>query len=86
MVHHDKLVLDVELLMKPLEECEERVGGGPSGITVEHLRPLLESGVSGEVTTQFARGQVPEEVLPAMRLGRMTAVQKFHGRVQGVDG
>ena len=57
-------------------------------MTVEHLRPLMESGVCtallGEVATQFARGQVPEEVLPAVRLGRMTALQKPDGGVRGI--
>ena len=55
-------------------------------MTVEHLRPLLESGVCGEVATQFAQGQVPEEVLPAVRLGKMTALQKPDGGVRGVVG
>ena len=87
MVPPDPLVLDIELMMKTLRSAKKRSAGGPPGMTVEHLRPLLESGVCtallGEVT-QFARGQVPEEVLPAVRLGRMTALQKQHGGVRSV--
>ena len=59
-------------------------------MTVEHLRPLLKSGfctaLLGEVATKFARGQVPEEVLPAMKLGRMTPLQKPDGGVWGIVG
>ena len=86
MVPPDPLVLNVELLMKTSRSAKKGSAGGPSGMTVEHLRPLLESGVCGEVATQFARGQVPEQVLFAVRLGRMTAVQKPDGGVQGVVG
>ena len=50
--------------------------------------PLLESGVCTalleEVASQFGRGQVPEEVLPAVRLGRMIALQKPDGGVRGI--
>ena len=85
MVPPDPLVLNIELLMKTLRSAKKGSAGGPSGMTVEHLRPLLESGVCGEVATQFARGQVPKEVLLlAVRLGRMTALQKPDGRVRGI--
>ena len=56
-------------------------------MTVEHMRPLLESGVCTALLGSrhpVARGQVPEEVLPAVRLGRMTAPQKPDGGVWGV--
>ena len=88
VVPPDPLVLDIELLMKTLRSAKKGSAGGPSGIIVEHLRPLLESGfctaLLGEVATQFARGQVPEEVLSAVRLGKMTAVQKPDGGVRGI--
>ena len=88
MVPPDPLVLDIELMMKTLRSAKKGSAKGPSGMTVEHLRPLLESGICtallGEVATQFARGQVPEEVLPSVRLGRMTALQKSDGGVRGI--
>ena len=75
-------------MMKTLRSVKKGSAGGPSGMTVEHARPLLESGACtallGEVATQFARGQIPEEVLPAVRLGRMTALQKPDGGVRGI--
>ena len=36
----------------------------------------------GEVATQFARGQIPDEILPGIRSGRMTTLQKPDGGVQ----
>ena len=88
MVPPDPLVLDIELMMKTLRSAKKGSAGVPSGMTVEHLRRLLESGVCtallGEVATQFARGQVPEQILPAVRLGKMTALQKPDGGVRGI--
>ena len=50
------------------------------------MRPLLEMGVCtallGEVATQFARGQIPDEILPGIRSSRMTPLQKPDGGVQ----
>ena len=87
LVPSDPLAL-VDLLLKTLRSAKKGSAGGSSGMTVEHLRPLLESGVCStlleEVATQFARGQVPEEVLPAVRLGKMTALQKPDGGVRGI--
>ena len=57
-------------------------------MTCEHLKPLLESAaccrLMGEVATQFARGQVPHEIITAMKMGRMTALQKPDGGVRGI--
>ena len=47
-------------MMKTLRSAKKGSAGGPSGMTVEHLRPLLESGVCtallGEVATQLTQG------------------------------
>ena len=57
----------------------EVVAGGPSG-TTKHLKLLLESQVCTELfveaATKLARGRVPPEVLPAIKVGRLTALQK----------
>ena len=57
-------------------------------MTTDHLRPLLES---VEDTTRFwrfsqdlARAEVPEEIVDAIRLGRLTALQKPNGGVRGI--
>ena len=51
----DLLVLDTELLMKTLRSAKQGSAGGLSGMTVEHLRPLLKSGVC----TQRCWGKSP---------------------------
>ena len=57
-------------------------------MTTEHLKILLDS-VSGsslleDVATLFARGQIPQDILTAVRVGRMTALQKPDGGVRGI--
>ena len=61
---------------------------GPSGMTSEHLRPLLSRPAdlhwlfrAGE---QLARGEAPEVAVEAIHMGRMTALQKPDGGVRGI--
>ena len=55
-------------------------------MTTEHLKILLDSAPGssslGDVTTLFARGQLPGDILTAVRVGRMTALQKPDGGVR----
>ena len=57
-------------------------------MTAEHLRVLLDSpsctSLLGEAASQLAQGNIPEEVVSAIRLGRMTALQKPDGGVRGI--
>ena len=52
--------LDLDLLTKNLRSARRRVAGGPSDMTTEHLKLLLESVVCaelfGEAATRLARG------------------------------
>ena len=61
---------------------------GPSGITAEHFKPMLETEVDSrhlyEVAVGFARGEAPQEVVNALKMGRMTALQKDDGGVRGI--
>ena len=54
----------------------------------DHLKVLLEGPGSStlfcEAATQLARATVPLEVVEAMRLGRITALQKPDGGVHGI--
>ena len=66
----------------------EGAAPGPSGMTVEHLHPLLDhSGdlrlfiAAGEV---LARGQMLELIQTAVKLGRMTVLSKADGGVRGI--
>ena len=49
---------------------------------------MLESGVDNQhlcdVASGFARGEVPPEVVDALRMGRITALQKDNGGVRGI--
>ena len=61
---------------------------GPSGMTAYHLRPLLESEHDTMRFWRFAqdlaRACAPDEVVNAIRLGRLTALQKPNGVVRGI--
>ena len=80
--------LDRDMFAKNLRVSRRGAAGGPSGMTTDHLRPLLES---VEDTTRFwrfsqdlARAEVPKEIVDVIRLGRLTALQKPNGSVRGI--
>ena len=80
--------LDQDMFAKNLRVARRGAAGGPSGMMTDHLRPLLES---VEDTTRFwrfsqdlARAEVPEEIVDAIRLGRLRALQKPNGGVRGI--
>ena len=81
-------VLDHEIFAKNLRVARRGAAGGPSGMTSDHLRPLLES---EEETMRFwrfaqdlARAIVSDDVVDAIRLGRLTALRKPNGGVRGI--
>ena len=57
-------------------------------MTSEHLRVILDSENDSDAFTAFARtlavGDVPHEIMKAIRLGRMTALRKPDGGVRGI--
>ena len=57
-------------------------------MTSDHLFPVLESDVDSElfiqVSSLLAVVNVPEEIIEAIRLGRMTALSKPDGGVRGI--
>ena len=57
-------------------------------MTAQHLRPLLDSSRDSdllwELGQSFARADVPTEILPLTRLGRITALQKPSGGIRGI--
>ena len=60
---------------------------GPSGMTSDHLFPLLESDHDSDLFCQvglLATGNIPKEVLEGLRLGRLTALCKPDGGVRGI--
>ena len=78
--------LDQALLLKNFKSARRGAAAGPSGMTTEHLRPLLDSEEDCEkfwfFCQAFAQARVPDEVLSAVRMGRITALQKPSGGIR----
>ena len=57
-------------------------------MTAKHLRPLLDSArdseLSWDLAQSFSSGEVPAEILPLLRLGRITALRKPSGGIRGI--
>ena len=57
-------------------------------MTAEHVRPVLDSERDAEsfwrMCEEFAGAGTPDEVVQALRMGRMTALQKSSGGVRGI--
>ena len=71
-----------------LRKARRGAAPGPSGMTSDHLFLVLESDVESDLFVQvsslLAVGNVPEEIIEAIRLGRMTALSKPDGGVRGI--
>ena len=82
--------LEQDRLLKNLRSARRGAAGGPSGMTADHVRPLLDSERDAEsfcrMCEEFARAQVSDEVVQALRMGRMTALQKSSGGIRGIVG
>ena len=80
--------LDRDRFLQVLRTARKGAAGGVSGMTAEHLRPMLESPVDSELlfhlASDLAEASIPEEVLQVIRLGRMTAFRKASGGVRGI--
>ena len=71
--------LDQQLFGRTLRSSRRGPAGGPSGMTTEHLRPLL-SDCTGmrllfHLGENLARGHVPEAAVSMVRAGRMAALK-----------
>ena len=80
--------LDWDRFCSNVRTARRGVAGGPSGMTAEHLRPLLENDHDVASLCQFAQiiawGEVRDLLEPAVRLGRITALQKPDDGVKGI--
>ena len=80
--------LDAGEFLVCLRTARRGASAGPSGITADHLFPVLESDRDSallvQVALKLARGDVPEEVIDSIRLGRLTALNKPDGGVRGI--
>ena len=80
--------LDQQMFGRNLRSSKRGAAGGPSGMTTEHLRPLLSDGrgmrMLFHLGENLARGHVPEMAVSMVRAGRMTALRKPDGGVRGI--
>ena len=81
-------MLDHNMLTKNLKCARLGTACGPSRMTTEHLKPLLDNfrdtKLFCQVGEHLAQGKIPRDVLETVRMGRMTALQKTNGRVCGI--
>ena len=75
--------LDRDWFLVSLRTARKGAAGGPSGMTAEHLRVLLrnerDSDLLHEMASDVVRADISDEVLEAIRIGRMVALQKLGG-------
>ena len=76
------------LLLANLRTARRGSAAGPSGMTNEHLRLMLDDpcdlGLLHQVALRFANAAVPAPVLAAARLGRIVALRKPTGRLRAL--
>ena len=80
--------LDFDRFARNIRSARRKAAGEPSGMTAEHLRPLLENDRDIAKLRDFAsimaREDVPDRIDPAVQLGRITALQKPGGGERGI--
>ena len=78
--------LDKDEFLHCLRTARRGAAGGPTGMRTEHLRPLNDADCNmfHEVAESFAQASIPEEILAALRVEQMTALQKPNGGVRGI--
>ena len=83
----EALQLDGEDFLTCLRTARKGAAAFPSGETADHLFTILESEVDSELLVQnaskLAVGDVPDEVIDGIRVGRLTALAKPDGGVRG---
>ena len=82
------LHLNQAKLVANLRRARRGAAAGPSGTTTEHLRVLLDDEESAQLLYDAAQclasGDIPQDILRGLRLGRMVALQKPDGGVRGL--
>ena len=84
----ERFSLSQELFLQNVRKARKGAAPGASGMTADHLRPLLEhhpvAAALGHAALLLAQNRVPEEVMNALRHGRLTALRKPDGGVRGI--
>ena len=80
--------LDEFKLASNVQSARRGAAPGPSGMSAEHLRLVLDNvrdtNLLYLMAEQLARGRVSPSIADALRLGRMNALQKPNGGVRGI--
>ena len=84
----EQFVFDQDMFLHNVRTARRGAAPGPSGMTADHLRPLVEhSGAARALShgaSLMAQARIPEEIMSAIRCGRMIALQKPDGGVRGI--
>ena len=76
------------LLVANLQRARKGAAPGPSGLTAEALRLILDDEAATDryiqVAQQVAQGRVPPQASQLLGLGRMVALQKPNGGIRGL--
>ena len=82
------IALDQAALLRNLRGARRGAAPGLSGMTMEHLRVLLDeeeaTGLLQQAAQRMAHADLPSGVLAGLRLGRMVALPKPQGGVRGL--
>ena len=80
--------LDEDQFARNLRSARRGAAAGLSGMTTDHLRPILSSHwdlqLLCKMASRFARGEGPEGIAHIIREGRVTALMKPTGSVRGI--
>ena len=80
--------LDKKMLLSNLRSARRGAAAGPSGVTAEHFKILLDDALLSDMfhdaCQELANADVPATIVEAMRLGRLTALCKPGGGVRGI--
>ena len=74
--------------MQSLRSSRRGAATGPSGMTADHLQPVLDTARDTSLFLQFAtvlaRGQAPVAAVEGVSMGRITALKKPDGGIRGI--
>ena len=84
--HGSLFKLNEDSFTKNIRSTKRGVAPGPSGMTFDHLRPILDSprDTHALLAEIMARAQIPADIIGAVRVGRMMAFRKRTGGVRGI--
>ena len=89
MTHEPEVPFELEEMrfLQNLRSAKKGAAGGPSGMTTDHLRPVLDNVRDSHLffteAEQLSRAYTPQVIVNTIRMGRMTALQKDDGGVRG---